>query len=77
MSYKILTRDQHYESPGAKRILALDGGGLRGILTLGMLKRIEAILQERHGDDFRQVTILTSLQARPRGRSSQPHWLWA
>ena len=53
MSYKILTRDQHYESPGAKRILALDGGGLRGILTLGMLKRIEAILQERHGDDFR------------------------
>ena len=54
MSYEILTRDQHYDKKrGPKRILALDGGGLRGILTLGMLKRVEAILKERHGDNFR------------------------
>src|SRR6187431_820620 len=56
MSYKIRTRDEHYSSDGApKRILALDGGGLRGILTLGILQRIEDLLRERHGagEDFR------------------------
>src|SRR5262245_45299303 len=56
MPYKIRGRDEHYASDGApKRILALDGGGLRGILTLGILQRIEDILRERHGagDDFR------------------------
>ncbi len=34
-----------------KRILALDGGGLRGVLTLGMLREIESILRARHGND--------------------------
>ncbi len=33
---------------GAKRILALDGGGIRGIVSLGFLARIEALLRERH-----------------------------
>jgi hypothetical protein len=32
-----------------KRILALDGGGLRGILTLGYPRRIEELLRERFG----------------------------
>jgi Patatin-like phospholipase len=32
---------------GPKRILALDGGGIRGALTLGYLGRIETILRER------------------------------
>ena len=36
---------------GPKRILALDGGGLRGVLTLGMLREIETVLRRRHGDD--------------------------
>jgi uncharacterized protein len=50
------SRDQHLSNDGEpKRILALDGGGLRGILTLAILQRIETILRERHGDspDFR------------------------
>ena len=31
-------------APGPKRILALDGGGVRGAITLGYLKRMETIL---------------------------------
>jgi uncharacterized protein len=56
MSYRVRTRDQHLANDGTpKRILALDGGGLRGILSLGLLQAIENILRERHhaGDDFR------------------------
>lgn len=51
MPYKILTRDEHFESAGPKRILSLDGGGLRGMLTLGFLRQIEADLRARHGGD--------------------------
>ena len=51
MAYRILTRDEHFSSKGPKRILALDGGGLRGILSLGLLKQVEATLRARHGDD--------------------------
>lgn len=39
--------EQHLFSPGPKRILALDGGGVRGILTLAILERMEALLRER------------------------------
>jgi patatin-like phospholipase/acyl hydrolase len=48
--YRTLTRDQHFAEAGPKRILALDGGGLRGILTLGILRQVENVLRERHGD---------------------------
>lgn len=34
-----------------KRILALDGGGIRGALTLGYLKRIEDILRAQHNNE--------------------------
>ena len=33
---------------GPKRILALDGGGIRGAITLGFLEQIEKTLAERH-----------------------------
>lgn len=36
---------------GVKRILSLDGGGIRGALTLGYLKKIETILQSKYKDD--------------------------
>lgn len=35
------------ENQRPKRILALDGGGIRGALTLGFLERIETILRKR------------------------------
>lgn len=45
------TRDDHLFGDGPKRILALDGGGIRGALTLGYLGKIETILRERNDDD--------------------------
>ena len=44
------TRDQHLFDSGSKRLLALDGGGVRGMLTLQYLKRIEKLLRERTGN---------------------------
>jgi predicted acylesterase/phospholipase RssA len=52
VTYPIRTRDEHFAKDGGpKRILALDGGGLRGILTLGILRQIEEELRARHGGD--------------------------
>jgi hypothetical protein len=38
------------DAPGPKRILALDGGGARGVLTCGILERVEHILAARTPD---------------------------
>lgn len=52
MRYQILNRDEHFLNDGSpKRILSLDGGGLRGILSLGILERVEDLLRDRHGSD--------------------------
>src|SRR5262245_20369609 len=50
MTYKPRSRDEHFRGGGPKRVLALDGGGLRGVLSLGFLARIESLLRERHGN---------------------------
>lgn len=46
---------QRLQTTGPKRILALDGGGIRGALTLGYLQKIEDLLRKQHIDkpDFR------------------------
>ncbi|WP_441268866.1 patatin-like phospholipase family protein [Bradyrhizobium sp. 215_C5_N1_2] len=39
---------------GQKRLLSIDGGGIRGVLALGILRRIEDLLKRRCGrGDFR------------------------
>jgi uncharacterized protein len=45
------TRDEHLFVLSPKRMLALDGGGVRGIISLAYLERLEAILRERFGTD--------------------------
>ncbi|MDX2275506.1 MAG: patatin-like phospholipase family protein [Hyphomonadaceae bacterium] len=43
-----------FAARGPKRILSLDGGGVRGVLALGMLEQIEQRLKRRSGKaDFR------------------------
>jgi uncharacterized protein len=48
-------RDHHLFDAGPKRILSLDGGGVRGLVTLGLLERVETILKSRSSepDGFR------------------------
>jgi hypothetical protein len=46
-------RDRHLYATGPKRILSLDGGGVRGVISIAYLERIEAILRQRHGPEFR------------------------
>jgi patatin-like phospholipase len=50
-----LSKEQHLDpNIPPKRILSLDGGGIRGILTLEYLGVIESMLRKRSGrDDFR------------------------
>jgi len=47
MSKKLLAR---LTAPGPKRMLALDGGGIRGAVSLGFVERIESLLRERHNN---------------------------
>jgi uncharacterized protein len=55
MSFADISLEQHFRAGGPKRILSIDGGGLRGVLALAILARVERILKERHGGsgDFR------------------------
>lgn len=48
MSTPLQTRMSH---PGQKRILTLDGGGIRGIISVEILQKIEDLLREQSGGD--------------------------
>ena len=38
-----------YKDDRPRRLLSLDGGGIRGLITLGILERLEALLRQRTG----------------------------
>jgi uncharacterized protein len=40
---------ERIRQPGKKKLLSIDGGGIRGVLALGILKRIEDILKAESG----------------------------
>ncbi len=42
---------ERLRAPGPKRILSLDGGGIRGCTTIGFLEEIETIVQGRMGPE--------------------------
>ena len=48
-----MTLHEKLHKTGPRRLLALDGGGIRGMITLEVLGRIEALLQEELSRDDR------------------------
>ncbi len=52
-------RDRHLFAPGPKRVLALDGGGIRGLISLGILLKIESTLRARRPPSERDTFVLS------------------
>jgi uncharacterized protein len=49
-----MTLTDRNERPGQKKLLAIDGGGIRGVLALEVLQRIEDLPKAKSGHaDFR------------------------
>jgi len=42
---------ERFDAKAPKKILSLDGGGIRGALTLGYLKKLEDVLKAKHPEN--------------------------
>jgi hypothetical protein len=64
-------RDNHLFGPGPKRILALDGGGVRGAISVAFLERIEEIFAAKAYEDYLKTSegAAASPQAREARRT--------
>ncbi|WP_135212664.1 patatin-like phospholipase family protein [Vitreimonas flagellata] len=51
--------DRHLFSEGRKRVLCLDGGGIRGLLSVAVLERVEAILRARQPAEKQPTFVLS------------------
>jgi uncharacterized protein len=47
------SRDRHLFAPGPKRILSLDGGGVRGAISIAFLEKLEKVIEEIEGKPTR------------------------
>src|SRR5215207_6119189 len=47
--YEAMTVQQRLDKQGPRKLLAIDGGGIRGALALGVLEKIEQDLRDRSG----------------------------
>ena len=46
-----MTLTERIALPGRKKLLAIDGGGIRGVLALEVLRRIEDVLRQEGGNE--------------------------
>ena len=49
-TYQLQDLAAHLDPGPTKRILALDGGGVRGAMAIAVLEKIETVLRRRHGN---------------------------
>jgi Patatin-like phospholipase len=65
-------RDSHLFGSGPKRMLALDGGGVRGAITVAFLERIEKLLDEEIKKTKAAASIAGPGGAKSRDQESEP-----
>ncbi|WBH16810.1 patatin-like phospholipase family protein [Sphingomonas radiodurans] len=62
MSTPVLPLAERIARPGPKKMLAVDGGGIRGVLALEVLAKIEADLRAYYGDpDYRLSSFFDAI----------------
>jgi Patatin-like phospholipase len=65
------------ETPGpAKKLLALDGGGIRGALSLEILAALESQLRARYGSQLVLADYFDYIGGTSTAQSSPQRWLW-
>ena len=66
--------ENRYSTQQPRKLLALDGGGIRGVMTLQVLIKMEDMLREQsgQGENFRLCNYFDYIGVRARARSLPP-----